>query len=123
MLRKGCGGLYKAPTEEERRKRTPKRRERGQIKFIDLRFEDGKLQDSGKQESKTFHKLQFLWMYVDFWDKIGGLGSETCKGCEYFRDLQSSTVDFFEKLLLKCLGHCLGNQPFPIGDSQTNYKP
>ena len=34
----GCGGLYKAPTEEERRKRKTKReRERDQIKFIDLR--------------------------------------------------------------------------------------
>ena len=28
MLRKGYGGLYKAPTKEERRKRTAERRER-----------------------------------------------------------------------------------------------
>ena len=39
MLRKGHGGLYKAPTKEERRKRKAKRGERDQIKFIDLRFE------------------------------------------------------------------------------------
>ena len=39
MSRKGHGGLYKAPTKEERRKRTAKRRERDQIKFIGLRFE------------------------------------------------------------------------------------
>ena len=39
MLRKGHGGLHKAPTMEERRKRKAKRRERDQIKFIDLRFE------------------------------------------------------------------------------------
>ena len=29
MLWKGHGGLYKAPTKEERRKRTAKKRERG----------------------------------------------------------------------------------------------
>ena len=39
MLRKGRGDLYKAPTTEERRKRTAKRRERDQIKFIDVIFE------------------------------------------------------------------------------------
>ena len=39
MLRKGHGGLYKAPTKEERRKRVAKRIKRDQIKFIDLRFE------------------------------------------------------------------------------------
>ena len=39
MLRKGRGGLYNASTEEERRKRKAKRRERDQIKFIDLRLE------------------------------------------------------------------------------------
>ena len=39
MLRKGYGGLYKAPTVEERRMRNAKRRERDQIKFIDIRLE------------------------------------------------------------------------------------
>ena len=40
MLRKGNGGLYKAPTKEERRKREAKGRGDGDpIKFIDLRFE------------------------------------------------------------------------------------
>ena len=36
MLGKGRGGLYNASTKEERRKRKAKRRERDQIKFIDL---------------------------------------------------------------------------------------
>ena len=39
MLGKGHGGLYKAPTQEERRKRKAKGREGDDIKFIDLRFE------------------------------------------------------------------------------------
>ena len=38
MLGKGHGGLYKAPTREERRKQKAKRRKRS-VKFIDLRFE------------------------------------------------------------------------------------
>ena len=36
---KGHGGLCKAPTMEEKRKREAKKRERDQIKFIDLIFE------------------------------------------------------------------------------------
>ena len=41
MLGKGHGGLYKAPTKEEKRKRRANRLrgERDQIEFIDLRFE------------------------------------------------------------------------------------
>ena len=40
MLGKGHGGLYNTSTkEEERKKRKAKRRERDQIKFIDLGFE------------------------------------------------------------------------------------
>ena len=40
MLRNGHGGIYKAQKKKEgRRKRKAKRRERDQIKFIDLRFE------------------------------------------------------------------------------------
>ena len=42
-LGKGHAGLYKAPTEEERRKQKAKRRERDEIKFIDLRFERGQV--------------------------------------------------------------------------------
>ena len=42
MLRKGHG-LYKAPAKEERRKRKAKRRERDQIKFIDLGLEREKV--------------------------------------------------------------------------------
>ena len=36
---KALGGLYNASTKEERRKQKTKRRERDQIKFIDLGFE------------------------------------------------------------------------------------
>ena len=43
MLRNGHGGLYKAPTKEERRKRKAKWKDRNQIKFIDLRFERGQV--------------------------------------------------------------------------------
>ena len=51
MLRKGHGGLNKAPTKEERRTRKAKRRERGirsSLLISDLK--EGKLQDSGKEE-------------------------------------------------------------------------
>ena len=48
MLRNGHGGLYKAPTREERRKRKAKRRERDQIEFIDLRFERWQVVRFGK---------------------------------------------------------------------------
>ena len=37
MLREDRGGLYKAPTKEERRERKAKRRERDKIKFVDRR--------------------------------------------------------------------------------------
>ena len=36
MLGNDHGGLYKAPTKEERKKRQTMKRERDQIKFIDL---------------------------------------------------------------------------------------
>ena len=38
MLGKSHGGMYKAPTKDERRKQRV-RAERDQIKFIDLKFE------------------------------------------------------------------------------------
>ena len=84
MLRKGHGGLYKAPTVEERRKRKPKRRERGvRSSLLILDLKDGKLQDSGKQEEgKTFHKLHVLGMNDGLWDRVRALGIETWKGCE-----------------------------------------
>ena len=64
MLRKGHGGLYKAPTKEDMRKRKAQRRERDQIKVIDIRFQ--RWQHSGKQEEgKTFHKLHALGMNDD----------------------------------------------------------
>ena len=60
MLGKGHGGLYNAPTKEERRKQKAKRREiRSSLLILDLR--DGKLWDPGKQEEgKTAHKLQYI---------------------------------------------------------------
>ena len=89
MLRKGHGGLYKAPTMEERRKRKAKRREReiererDQIKFIDLRFERWQVLGFRKaKESKTLHKLHVLGMNEDLWDTFRGLGREAWKGCE-----------------------------------------
>ena len=39
MLGKGHGGLYNDSTKEERRNQKAKRRERDQIRFIDLGFE------------------------------------------------------------------------------------
>ena len=61
MLRKGYGGLYKAPREEKRRSK--RLRKRDQIKFIDLRFERWQIVGSGKQEEgKTFHKWHVLGM-------------------------------------------------------------
>ena len=72
MLGKGHGGLYKAPTKEERRKQNFKR-ERDQINFIDLRFE--RRQNIGfrkAREGKTFHQLNVLGMNDDLWDKVRG---------------------------------------------------
>ena len=75
MLGNGYGGLYKAPTKEERKK------------FIDLRFERWQVVRSRKarrrqEEGKAFHKLHVLGMNDDLWDKVHGLGSETWKECE-----------------------------------------
>ena len=39
MLGKRHGGIYNASKKEERRKRKAKRRERDQVKLIDVRFE------------------------------------------------------------------------------------
>ena len=66
MLGKGHGGLYKAPTKEGRRMRKAQRRERDQIKFIDLGFERWQVVRFRKQEGgKTFHKLDVLGMNDD----------------------------------------------------------
>ena len=51
MLGKGHGGLCKAPTKEESRKRKGKRREReirSSLLILDLK--EGKLQDSGRKK-------------------------------------------------------------------------
>ena len=84
MLRKGHGGLYKAPTKEERSKRIAKRREREiRSSLVIFNLKDGKLQDSGKQEEgKMFHKLHVLGINDDLWDTVCGEGSETWSGCE-----------------------------------------
>ena len=66
MLRKGRGGLCKAPAKEEIRHRKAKRRERS------YKVEEG----------KTFYELHVLWVNDELWDRARGLGSETWKGCE-----------------------------------------
>ena len=73
MLRKGHGGLYKAATKEERRRRkaTRKREIRSSLLVLDLK--DGKLQDSGKQEGNTLHKLHVLGMNERNRNNIPGL--------------------------------------------------
>ena len=37
-------------------------------------LKDGRLEDSGKQEGKTFHNLHVLGTNEDLWDKVSGLG-------------------------------------------------
>ena len=73
---------YTMPQQRKKEEIERLRGERDQIKFIHLRFEDGKLYDSRKQEGKTFHKLHVLGMNADLWDKVREVGSETWKGCE-----------------------------------------
>ena len=58
------------------------RGDRDRIKFIALGFERGDVVGFGKEEGKSFHKLRFLGMNADLWDRFGGLGSESWKGCE-----------------------------------------
>ena len=59
MFRKDHGGLYKAPTMGERKKRKAKRNDRDQINLLILDLKESKLKDSGRQEGgKTFHELQ-----------------------------------------------------------------
>ena len=69
MLRKGNGGLYKAP----KRKKEVEREIRSSLWILDLK--DGKLWAS-------FHKLDVLGMNDDLWERVRGLGSETWKVCE-----------------------------------------
>ena len=55
MLGKGRGGLCKAPTKDERRKRKAKG-EGDKIKFINLRFEEAKIQEkSGYQKATLYY--------------------------------------------------------------------
>ena len=53
-----------------------------EIKLINMRFERSKLPDSGKEGAKMFHKLHILRIKNDLWDRVGGWGRETWKGCE-----------------------------------------
>ena len=48
MLRKGHGGLYIAPTQEERSERL--RGDEDQITFIAFRFEKGRVEGFGQEE-------------------------------------------------------------------------
>ena len=60
MLGKGHGGLYEAPTKEESERL---RRERDQIKFIDLGVERWQVVRFRKaRRGKIFHKLHILGM-------------------------------------------------------------
>ena len=54
MLRKGRGGLYKAPAKEEKERL---RGERDQIKFIDPRFERGQVVRFRKAISCFSHSI------------------------------------------------------------------
>ena len=58
-------GLYKAPTKEERRKQKAKRRERDQIKFIDLRFDRWQVvrfrKGSRKRKAKRRERLDQVY--------------------------------------------------------------
>ena len=40
-----------------------------------------KIQES-KKKARRFINCMFLGMNDDLWDRVGGLGSETWKGCE-----------------------------------------
>ena len=74
-----------AYTKPQRRKKeeSEKRREREQIKFIDLRFERWKVVGFRKARGRQHvHKLHVLGMNDDLWDRVRGLGSETWRGCE-----------------------------------------
>ena len=83
MLRKGHGGLYKAPTKEERQKSERLREEGDQIKFIDVIFQRWHVVGFRKEGGgKKFHKFHVLGMNGDLWDRVCGLGSESWKGCE-----------------------------------------
>ena len=63
---------YKKPQQrkKEESKRLRGERERDRSSLLILELEDGKLQDSGKQEGKTFHKLHVLEMNEDLWVEI-----------------------------------------------------
>ena len=83
MLRKGDGGLYKAPTKEERRKRTAKWRERDQMQFIDLRIERWQVARFRKARIRQ-EKLHVLGTNDDLWDGVRGLGRNLLWGGNSF---------------------------------------
>ena len=41
-----------------------------------------KLQQRKKEEGRRLHILHVLGMYDDLPDRVCGVGSETCKGCD-----------------------------------------
>ena len=62
MLGESHGGLYKAPTKEERRMQKANRRKRDQIKFIDLRFERWQVVRFRKKVRRSINCMFLQWM-------------------------------------------------------------
>ena len=50
-----------------------------------LDLKEDKLQHSGKEEDRTFHKVHVLGINADLWGRVDGLGSETWKGFEWLK--------------------------------------
>ena len=71
---------YTEPQKKRKEEESERLRgERDQIKFIDLRFEGWQVVRFRKaRKGKTFHKLHVLGMSDDLWDRVRGLGRETC---------------------------------------------
>ena len=66
------------PQQRKKEESEGLREERGiRSSLLILDSNDGKSQDLGQQEGKTFHKLHVVGMNDDLWDKFRGLGNET----------------------------------------------
>ena len=78
MLRQGHGGLYKVPTEEERRKQKAKMRERsGQAYWPKIwKMASCKIQEEGRRKVRGYKNGKFLKWKMD---GIPGLGSKIWK--------------------------------------------
>ena len=66
----------------ELNKKLKRRKVRGKIKSIDLRYARLQVVRFRKQEEgKMLHKLHVLGMNNNFWNRVREEGSETWKGC------------------------------------------